>query len=171
MANLNKALWLRAVFDEMIPIIRMATFDFVSHIPDGRHALPTKWVWAIKRGTGGKIEKFGVRCLARGDSQQKGIDYNETFAPVASLTTLRIVLSIAARLGLSMDQMDVISAFLNGLIDTIVYLTQPEGFSLGMGMVCILHKSIYGLCQADRIWYRLQKKKKEYGITSCMTLW
>jgi len=155
MASLNKALWLKAALDVMIAVTRMATLDFISDIPYGRRPLPTKWVWTTKKRMDNKIEKFKVRWVACEDHQKKGLDYNNTFAPVASLTILRIVLTIATQLGLSIDQMDIVSAFLNGQINTTVNLTQPEGFSFSIGMVCILHKSIYGLCQAARIWYNV----------------
>jgi len=90
--------------------------------------------------------------VARGDLQKKGIDYCETFAPVISFPSLRIILTIAAKYDLEIGQLDVISAFLNGLIDTIVYLQQPDGFALDT-RVCILHKSLYGLCQGAKSWY------------------
>jgi len=80
----------------MIAITRMVTYDFMSDILHRRRPLPTKWVWATKKGTDSKIEKFKARWIAHGDHQKKGLDYNDTFAPVASLTILRIILTIAA---------------------------------------------------------------------------
>ena len=68
--------------------------------------------------------------MAREDLQKKGVDYKETFVPVASLTTLRILLQLIASENLELDQMDVVSAFLNGSIDMLVFLMQPEGFDL-----------------------------------------
>lgn len=152
MMSPNKAFWLKAAFDEVISIARMCTFDFVDSIPSGRQALPTKWVWLAKQNDQGKVEKFKAQWVARGDMQRKGVDYNETFAPVANLALLRVILSIAASLDLCIKQMDVVSAFLNGAIDTLVYLRQADGFKIGDGF-CRLNKSLYGLCQAARVWY------------------
>ena len=78
--------------------------------------------------------------------QKKGLDYNETFAPMASLATLQIVLAIVVKQDLEIDQSDVISAFLNGKVDTLVLLLPPEGFKLGSHKYCRLNKTIYGLC-------------------------
>ena len=80
------------------------------------------------------------------------MDYREIFAPVANLASLRLMLKKITRDELELDQSDVISAFLNGDIDTMVFLRQPDSFTIGIG-ICILHQSIYGLCQAARIWY------------------
>jgi len=88
MASPNKAFWLKAAYDEMSAITGMCTFDLVSEGPDGRRPLATKWVWTTKRNIKGDIEKFKVRWVARGNLQKKGLDYNETFPPVASLATL-----------------------------------------------------------------------------------
>jgi len=92
--------------------------------------------------------------VARGDLQKKGVDYQETFALVISFPSLWIILAIAAKHDLEIGQLDVISAFLNGLIDTVVYLRQPDGFSLG-SYVYIRHKSIYRLRQAAKLWYEI----------------
>lgn len=151
MISVNKGFWLRAALEEMLGIAKMATFDVVQDVPAGRRALATKWVWLCKRDDQGIIQKFKARWVARGDLQRKGVDYNETFAPVASLASLRIMLTVAASMGLCIQQMDVVSAFLNGTIDTLVFLRHPEGFDLGG--YCCLNKSLYGLCQAARVWY------------------
>lgn len=123
----NQAFWLHAAFEEICQIVRMRTFDFVplSSIPPARSSLPAKWVWKSKRDLHNNIEKFKTRCVVRGDKQIKNIDYKETFAPVAKLTTIRILVTLVAYLDLELDHLDVVSAFLNGDIDTTVYLRQP----------------------------------------------
>jgi len=151
----------------MSAITGMCTFDMVSEIPDRQCPLATKWVWTTKRNIKGDIEKFKARWVARGDLQKKGLDYNESFAPVASLATLRMVLAIVAKQDLEIDQGDVISTFLNGKIDTLVFLLQPEGFKLGLHKYCRLNKTIYGLCQSARMWYSiLNGALMEFGFIS-----
>ena len=153
MTSNNRQFWLKAAYDEITTIAKMRVFKLSRDIPKDRKALSAKWVWAVRRSAvTGKIERFKARWVARGDLQRKGLDYKETFAPVASLITLRILLALAAVMGLEIDQMDVVSAFLNGLIDTLFFLKQPEGFRLD-DSVCELHRSIYGLCQSARAWY------------------
>ena len=92
--------------------------------------------------------------MVRGDLQKKGVDYKETFAPVASLTTLRILLQLVTSEDLELDQIDIMSAFLNGSINMLIFLMQPEGFDRGGGIYCLL-KSIYRMCQAARAWYEV----------------
>ncbi|GJP45016.1 hypothetical protein CLOM_g4402 [Closterium sp. NIES-68] len=86
-------------------------------------------------------------------AQTKGKDYDEVFAPVGKGTTLRVLLAIAALLGWKIRQMDIVTAFLNGIILEEVYMKQPEGLDDGSGRVCRLKKAIYGLKQAPRAWY------------------
>lgn len=137
----------------------MGTFVFVNAPPVGRRALATKWVWKTKRLPNGTIERFNARWVARGDLQRKGIDYVETFAPIAMLINLRILLTLVVILDLELDQLDVVGAFLHGGLDTEVYLRQPIGFVLTAdSRVCALHKSLYGLCQAARTWHEVLPK-------------
>lgn len=86
--------------------------------------------------------------------QKKGVDYVETFAPVAMLVSIRVLLTLVALLDLELDQLDVVGAFLHGGLDSAVYLRQPTGSSIvGDSRVCALNKSLYGLCQGARAWY------------------
>lgn len=161
MNSVNRAFWLRAALEEMRAIATMGTFELTKEVPTGRRALPTKWVFQVKKDEG-KIVRFKARWVARGDLQKKGLDYVDTFAPVVNLTTLRVILTKVAVLDLELEQLDVVSAFLNGDIDTLVFLRQPEGWSLDNGVsVCLLRKSLYGLCQAARVWYRVLSKTLE----------
>jgi len=153
MTSPNRAFWLRAAYEEMCSIVKHGTFDLVTEIPPGRKPLQSKWVWKTKKHANGTIERFKGRWVVHGDLQKKGINYTETFAPVTNLVTLHIFLTIVAILDLEMDQLDVISAFLNSQIDTKVFLHQLEGFQLAIEYYCQLHKSIYGLCQGAKSWY------------------
>lgn len=178
MASPNKGWWLRAAYEEMTQIATMGTFDLTENLPSGRRALSTKWVWKTKRSDDGRIQRFKARWVARGDLQRKVIDYKDTFAPVAMLVSIRILLTLVAVLDLELDQLDVVGAFLNGCLDsdTQVFLRQPQGFTIfGDSRVCALHKSLYGLCQAARAWYNvLHSCLQELGFSrllSDMAVW
>lgn len=155
----------------------MRTFDFVplSSLPTGHSPLPAKWVWKSKHDLHNNIKKFKARWVVRGDKQLKNVDYTQTFAPVVKLTTIRILLTLVASLDLELDHLDVVSAFLNGDIDTTVYLKQPQGFIIDDSSCCRLNKSLYGLCQAARSWYtKLHETLQEvqyYRLWSDMAVW
>lgn len=114
-----------------------------------------KWVFKTKFGADGSIQKHKARLVAKGYAQQHGIDFEETFSPVARFETVRIVLALAAQLQWPVYQLDVKSAFLNGDLQEEVYVTQPEGFMIEgkETKVYKLRKALYGLKQAPRAWY------------------
>ena len=115
----------------------------------------SKWIYKVKFSADGNIEKCKARFVARGFSQKEGIDYDETFAPVARYNSIRVIISLASVLGWKLHQMDVKTAFLNGQIEEEVYIEQPKGFELHgrESHVCKLKKALYGLKQAPRAWY------------------
>ncbi|PRQ31880.1 putative RNA-directed DNA polymerase [Rosa chinensis] len=117
--------------------------------------LGCKWVFKTKTDASGNIERYKARLVAKGFTQRQGIDYTETFLPVSSKDSLRVVMALVAHYNLELHQMDVKTAFLNGELVEDIYMMQPPGF-VEKGkehMVCKLRKSIYGLKQASRQWY------------------
>lgn len=100
----------------------------------------------------GSLLKRKARLCGRGFSQTEGVDYNETFAPIAQHDSMRTLLSIVATEDMEMIQFDVKTAFLNGKLEEEVYMEKPEGYVIGKNKVCILSKAIYGLKQASRSW-------------------
>jgi hypothetical protein len=115
----------------------------------------TKWVWKNKDGEKGELVRNKSRLVAQGSSQKEGIDYEETFGPVACLKVIRILLAFSMAKGFKLHQMDVKSAFLNGVLEVEVYLRQPPGFESEKYPYPVykLRKALYGLKQAPRAWY------------------
>lgn len=123
-----------------------------SILPQGRKALPCKWVLRIKRNPDGSIDKYKARLVVKGYKQRKGQDYDQTFSPVARLATIRALLSVSAQENLHLVQFDVCTAFLNGKLQEEIYVQQPDGYGDGTSNVWKLNRSLYGLKQASRCW-------------------
>ena len=137
-------------------------------LPEGKRSVGSKWVFTIKYNVDGSVERYKARLVARGFTQTYGLDYEETFAPVAKLNTVRVLLSLAANLDWSLRQFDVKNAFLNGELEEEVFMEVPPGFEEMKkdGRVCKLKKSIYGLKQSPRAWFeRFTKAVKEHGYS------
>ena len=143
--------WQKAIDNEMNSLRENRTWDLVD-LPEGKNVVGSQWVFKEKRGANGEITKYKARLVAQGYSQEKGSDYDETFAPVAKYNSLRTLLAIANELDLEIHQMDVKTAFLNGDLDAEIYMKQPDGFVKDPSKVCKLNKSIYGLKQSARLW-------------------
>ena len=124
--------------------------------PTDRNVIPGKWVYKVKLGPSGQVDKYKVRYVAKGFKQMEGLDYFETFVPTCK--PFRILLQLSAKQGHVMHQIDVKTAFLHSPIDEEVYLEQPQEFvkrgSDREKLVCRLNKSFYGLKQAANNWYR-----------------
>jgi Reverse transcriptase (RNA-dependent DNA polymerase)/gag-polypeptide of LTR copia-type/Pol polyprotein, beta-barrel domain/GAG-pre-integrase domain/Integrase core domain len=143
--------WEDAIYDEYNSIVNNGTWTLVPR-PANRKVVSSKWVFKYKRDQTGEIVRCKARLVARGFTQVFGLDYIETFSPVAKLASIRILLAIAAVEDLEIHQMDVVTAFLAGDLEEEVYMEPPEGFEEDGNLVCKLQKSIYGLKQAPRVW-------------------
>ncbi|GJP60077.1 hypothetical protein CLOP_g17216 [Closterium sp. NIES-67] len=148
----NGEKWKASEDEEFASLIENETWDLCD-LPPGKKAITSKMIYRHKYGPEGELTRYKSRLVARGFQQTKGKDYDEVFAPVGKGTTLRVLLAIAALLGWKIRQMDIVTAFLNGIILEEVYMKQPEGLDDGSGRVCRLKKAIYGLKQAPRAWY------------------
>jgi len=121
--------------------------------PKGRKPISCEWVFKIKHGIHGEVEHYKARLVAKGFIQTFGVNYNETFAPIAKFVLIRCILTLAAIENMEIHQMDVKTTFLNGDLEEKIYMEQPEGFiQEGEHLVCKLHKSLYGLKQSPRSW-------------------
>ncbi|CAI7811638.1 unnamed protein product [Closterium sp. NIES-54] len=118
----------------------------------GRRILSGKWVFHVKTAADGTIERFKARWVVRGYDQRHGIDFDQTFVPVSRHTSVRILLAIASARHLPLRQIDVKNAFLNALVDAVIYVEQPHTYGEGDSCVCKLRKSLYGIKQALRLW-------------------
>ena len=145
--------WVKAMKFELDSMYSNQVWDLVK-VPNGIKPVGCKWVYKRKRGIDGKVETFKVRLVAKGYTQKEGIDYEETFSPLAMLKSIRILLFIAAHYDYEIWQMNVKTVFLNGNLDEEIYMMQLEGFIAKnqKHMVCKLKMSIYGLKQASRSW-------------------
>lgn len=144
------SLWEAAIKDEMDSLKQNRTWS-AAKLPESRRPIDCKWIFKIKRNENGNIDRYKARLVARGFQQQSGFDYNETYAPVAKLTTLRIILAVANQHNLHVHQMDVKCAFLNGDLKEDIFMKLPAGFNKEDKIVK-LNKSLYGLKQASRAW-------------------
>jgi hypothetical protein len=122
-------------------------------LPKSRKPISCKWVFKIKHGVHGEVERYKARLVARGFTQTFGVDYNKTFAPIAKFVSIHCVLALATIEDMEIHQMDVKPAFLNGDLEEDIYMEQPEGFTQeDEHLVCKLQKSLYGLKQSPRAW-------------------
>ena len=158
--------WEQAMQSEHQSLLKNNTWVF-SDLPPGKKPISCKWVYKIKYKSDGTLDKYKARLVAKGFFQRQGIDYEGTFAPTAKMSTIRLVLAMAAQFGWKVHQMDVKSAFLNGDLHEEVYMTQPPGFKV-VGkdhQVLKLVKALYGLKQAPRTWYiKIDKYLSDQGF-------
>ncbi len=159
--------WQEAVAEELEALEANQTWEQCA-LPHGKQAIPTKWVFKVKRDSTGNIERFKARLVVKGYRQQEGIDYTEVFAPVSHYSTLRALLAKVAAEDLELHQLDFKTAFLNGVLEEEVYIQPPPGSYGGQfkpGQALRLHKALYGLKQAPRTWHqRLHQELTEIGL-------
>ncbi|GKB55785.1 retrotransposon protein, putative, ty1-copia subclass [Tanacetum coccineum] len=142
-------------------------WDLVDLPPNGK-TVGSKWLFKKKTDMDGAVHTYKARLVAKGFTQTYGVDYEETFSPVADIRAIRILIAIAAYYDYEIWQMDVKTAFLNGHLSEEVYMEQPEGFVNPKypNRVCKLKRSIYGLKQASRQWNkRFDDEIKKFGFT------
>eukprot|EP00253_Pinus_taeda_P020502 PITA_20502 len=138
--------------EEYNSLLENQAWDLVP-LPSGRKLVRCKWVYRTKSDADGKITKRKARLVAKGFQHVHGIDYDETFAPVAKMDSIRLTLAIVAAQGWEVHQMDVKNAFLHGDLSQEIYMEQPHGFIQDSSLIYRLKKSLYGLKQAPRAWY------------------
>ena len=145
--------WTLACEDEICSIVENETWTLVE-LPQGAKAIGLKWVFKLKRNSDGSIKKHKARLVAKGYVQQHGVDFDEVFAPVARIETIRLLINLAALNRWIIHHLDVKTAFLHGELKETVYVSQPEGFEVkgSENKVYKLHKALYGLRQAPRAW-------------------
>ncbi|CAI7925722.1 unnamed protein product [Closterium sp. NIES-54] len=157
--------WKKAMESELKSIEENGTWELVE-LPEGRKAITSKWLFKIKSDADGNIERYKSRLVAKGYQQKEKVDYKELFAPVVKPTTLRTLLAGATIKRWVVKQMDVTTAFLNGILEEEIFMAQPEGFDDGSGRVWKLKRALYGLKQAPRQWYlKLREVLEEIGFT------
>ena len=163
MTSSDKAKWQSAMEMEMESLRGNEVWNLVK-LPENRKTVGSKWVFKVKVGPDGSIERHKARLVVQGYSQKYGLDYDETFSPVVRTESVRTVI-VLAKNNLLLQQMDVTTAFLNGILEEEVYMKQPEGF-VEKGkehLVCKLNKNIYGLKHSPRCWM-------QFLMTTCVKL-
>ncbi|MCO5597772.1 hypothetical protein L7F22_051854 [Adiantum nelumboides] len=146
--------WEQAMDEEMAALDVNETCELVP-LPEGKKSIGCKWVYKVKHNADGNISRYKARLVTKGYAQMYGIDYEETFGPVAKMLTVRTVIAVAASKGWLLHQMDVKNAFLHGDLQEEVYMEQPQGYEdvKHPGYVFKLKKALYGLKQAPRAWH------------------
>jgi len=151
----DAAQWKGAIEEELLSLEENESW-ILTELPKGRATVKCRWVFKEKRGSEGEIVRYKARLVAKGFTQQYGIDYLETYAPVVKLTSLRIILVLAAFYNFEIHQGDIKTAYLLGKLNDEIYMDIPEGVQApeadGKRIVCRLLRGLYGLKQSGRIW-------------------
>jgi hypothetical protein len=158
--------WVKAMNDEHDQIEKNNTWEMVPR-HEGKNIIGSKWIFKNKLNEQGQVVRNKARLVCKCYAQIEGLDFDETFAPVARLEAIRIFIAYACHKRFKVYQMDVKSSFLNEYLNEEVYMEQPEGFKLSDNpdFVCKLKKALYGLKQAPRAWYhRLDTYLQDKGF-------
>ncbi len=166
--------WKAACAEELLSFAKAELYDEVER-PRNRKVIDCKWVFRIKRGPDGGIQKYKARLITEGFTQVEGIDYTETFAPVTKFASIRTLLAIAVKEDLEIHQMDIKPVFLNGDLDEEIFMECPPGFRKDKQTIWKLWKSLYGdvhsgLC-ARKLTTKEQRKNDLKGYVRKVTSW
>jgi len=149
--------WVQVMNEELASLDKMGTYEVVPR-PNDHKVVGSKWVYRIKTDGAGKITRYKARLVAKGYSQQPGLDFTDTFAPVTRLESVRLLLGIAVQNDWEIRQVDVKTAYLYGDLEEEIYMEPPKGMDVPEGSVLLLKKALYGLKQAGRQWYAKLKE-------------
>ena len=158
--------WLKAMKAELQALQTNNTWT-LTDLPANKKAIGCRWVYKIKYHADGSVERYKARLVAKGYTQMEGLDFLDTFSPVAKLTAVRLLLALAAIHGWHLRQLDVNNAVLHGELNEEVYMQLPPGMQVSHpNQVCQLQRSLYGLKQASRQWFhRLSSFLLTHGFT------
>ncbi|KOM37136.1 hypothetical protein LR48_Vigan03g051700 [Vigna angularis] len=149
----DRHLWQGAMEEELKALRKNSTWRLVD-LPKGKKVVSSKWIFKKKEAIPrGEKARYKVRLVAKGFTPIEGVDYHEIFAPVVKHCSVRVLMVIVTHRNLHLEQLDVRIAFLDGDLEETIYMKQPEGFAVD-DRVCLLQKSLYGLKQSPRQWYR-----------------
>ena len=173
----EKASWLKAMNKELHSPNKNQTWTLVER-PKNQRVVGCIWLFKRKEGIPGSEQpSYKTRLVAKGYSQVQGVDFNEIYSPVVKHYSITIILSLVPQFDLELEQLDVKTAFLHGDLEETIYMDQPEGIKPGTeNLVCLLKKSLYGLRQSPRQWYKrfdefmLGIKFIRYSYDSCVYL-
>lgn len=146
--------WKTACESEIASLKKNETYR-ACKLPADRTAIDTKWVFALKLDKEGNVERFKARVVARGFKQIEGLDFTDTYSPVAAYSSIRTFLAIAANKDWEIQQIDAVTAFLNAPLEEEIYVKPPDGYQESDGKVWKLEKALYGLKQAGRQWWKM----------------
>lgn len=163
--------WEKAIEEELATLKAAGTWR-LEEAPPGANVIGSKWVLKAKKDAAGNIVRYKARLVAQGFSQIGGVDYDDTYAPVAKLASTRAVIAMANRLGFEMHQIDIKGAYLNGELqdNEVLYMQHPPGYKSPDAGTRVLRlvKTLYGLKQSGRRWYqKLSSVFKSLGFTQC----
>lgn len=148
----DKDLWLKAVQDELMSLNKMNVYKQINKIPTNANLISCRWVFTYKRDSNGNIIKRKARLVARGFTQQVGIDFKETFSPTLKQDSLIIITAISAQLGFRIEQIDINSVYLNADLEEDIYMKISQGHPSYGKAYWKLNKALYGLKQAGKAW-------------------
>lgn len=171
-AKMDKV-WTDAMGLEIEAFIRTETWD-ITMLPHGKVVIGCKWIYTIKFLSDDYIERYKARLVAKGYTQQEGINFIDTFSPVFKIATVKLMLSLAAKMQWSLHQLDISNTFLNGNHEEELYMKLSHGYAeiigepVPDGAVCRLHNSIYSLKQASHQWFfKFSTTLDTWGFVQC----